>query len=314
MASTNLITQITAAIGQYVDVKKDELVEEYMTPSVTEKYMRTVMSDAQEGEEVAIPSDHLGEVVQNFQPIWTGKGDWETDAEKIKQRRHKVNIPINPDHVVGQFEGYLYDEKKTRDDMPLVQYILGKIPKAVDRDKEEKMVFGGSYVAPVAGTPSPAANSVNGLLKVQNDASVAGKYSKFLLGAYDADETFEYVENFFASIPEAQRFRKMKIFMSENVKLNYQKDKRATFQYFQDLGQLLKIDFSNLEIVALPSMTSSKRIFACPDGNLVRILHKNQGVENIEALREDYLIKLMADWHTAYGIADFRYFWSNDQN
>jgi hypothetical protein len=312
--TNTFINQITTAIGQYVDVKKDELVEEYMTPSVTEGYMRTVMSEAQEGEEVAIPNDHLGEVVQNFQPVFTGKGDWTTNAEKIKQRRHKVNIPIFPDSVVGKYEGYLYDEKKTRAEMPLVAYILNKIPAAVGRDKEEQMVFKGSYVAPVAGTASPAANSVDGLLKIQNVAAAAGKYSKSVLGDFDADETFEYVENFFASIPEAHRYKKMKVFMSEQTKLNYQKDKRATFQYFQDLSQLLKIDFSNLEIVSLPSMVGSKRIFACPDGNLVRILHKLQGAENIEALREDYLIKLMADWHTAYGIADYRHFWSNDQN
>lgn len=309
----SLITQITAAVGAYVDVKKDELVQEYLQPSVTEKYMRTILSEAQAGEHVAIPSDHMSEVVQGFQAVFTAKGDWTTNAEKIMQRRHKVNLLINPDTIVGQYEGYLYDEKKSREEMPLVAYIVGKIPALVDRDKEEQMIYNGVYAPLTAGTAGTANQSIDGLRKIMDTAATASKYSKFVMGTYAADETFEYLENFFASIPEAHRYRKMKVFMSEQTKLNYQKDKRATFQYFQDLSQLLKIDFSNLEIVSLPSMVGSKRIFACPDGNLVRVLHKNSGAENLEVLRQDYSVKLMADWHTAYGIADYRYFWSNDQ-
>jgi hypothetical protein len=309
----SLLAQIGDAIGAYVDLKREELVEEYMAPSVTEKYCRTILSDAQEGQEVAIPNDHLSEVVQGFQAVWTPKGDWTSKAEKIKQRRHKVNIEIKPDVIVGQWEGAMYDEKKTREEMPITQYILGKVPKAVDRDKEEQMIFKGVYVAPTANVAGPASGSVDGLRKIMDVAATAGKYTKFAMGDFEADETFEYMEEFFASIPEAHRYRKMNIFMSDQSKLNYQKDKRATFQYFQDLSQLLKIDFSNLEIVSLPSAVGSKRIFACPNGNLVRVLHQTKGADNIEVLRNRYNVEVMADWHTAYGIADYRYFWSNDQ-
>lgn len=305
--------EIKNALGAFVSLHQKDLLEQLMQKHDTLVHLRTIMSEAQKDNMVGIPSSQLSDVVQGYQKAFTPMGELTTSAETTIQRRHKIDLLVNPDDIVGEWEGFLYDEKKSRAEMPLVKYILQKLLEKIQDEKERLMVYTGVYQAPVANTPNPADKSVDGFEKILANAAIAGKFDPFIMGAFTADQTFEYMEEFLSSIPALHRYRKLKLYMSDDVRLDYQRDKRNTFKYFENLGNLLKIDFSNMEIAALPAMAGKKKIIATVPGNLVRVIHKNQSADNLQVQEDVRDVKIFGDWHECYGVADYRYLWTNDQ-
>jgi hypothetical protein len=310
-----LLANIKTALGQFVELHREELVEQMMQGYDTLTETRTILSEAQSGQTVGIPSSQLGEVVQGFQAKSTPKGTLEFTANKVIQRRHKVHLDIDPDVLVGEWEGYMYDEKMNRKDMPIVKYALKKLLLKIDEDRELQMVYNGVYSAPVVNVANAANQTVNGLGKILADYITAGAIVPFPLGPYTANTTFEYIESMFTSVPGLHRYKALNLYCSQDVLLDYQRDKRnSNPNYIAQMSDLLKVDFSNIKLKALPSMVGKKRIIATVPNNLVRILHKNRGADNLEVEKySPYTVSMIADWHESFGIADTRYMWINDQ-
>lgn len=309
-----LQAQIRTALGDFVVLHREELVEQMMQPYDTLAELRTITTEALEGNEYGIPSTHLTEVIQGFQPQMTRKGNLTMFANTSIQRRHKLNVGIDPDTIVGEWESWMYDERVSRKDMPITTYVLRKLIMKMNEDRELQQVYKGVYAAPTPGTAGTALQAVDGYARIFANHITAGKITPFALGAYTPSTTFEYVENLFTSVPNLQRFMRLNMYMSPEVLLDYQRDKRDTFKYKLEMSELLKIDFSNIRMIGLPSMTGSKRIFVTVPGNLVRAINKNSGADNIEIKDYDpYLVDVIADWHESYGIADPRYIYMNDQ-
>lgn len=313
-----LLANIKNTLTAYVDMHREELVEQMMQGYDTLTETRTLLSEAQAGQTVGIPSSQLGEVVQGFQARSTPKGTLEFTASKVIQRRHKVHLDLDPDVLVGEWEGYMYDEKTSRKDMPIVKYALKKLLMKIDEDRELQMVYNGIYSAPVANVANAANQTVNGFGKILADLITLGAPNgivPFPLGAYTSSSTFEYIESFFTSIPELHRYKALNLYCSQDVLLDYQRDKRnSNPNYIAQMSDLLKVDFSNIRMKALPSMVGKKRIIATVPNNLVRILHKNRGADNLEVEKYSaYTVSMIADWHESFGIADNRYIWTNDQ-
>lgn len=310
---SNPVANIKNALGPYKVLMRDQIAEQLFQSAVTVPYMRTFFTEAQDGQEVGLPASQISEVIQSFQPVRTRKGAAEMYAHKTVMRRLKINVPIMPDNIVGEWEGFLYNEKIKRRDMPITRYIIEKVLKKVQEEREEDIVYKGVYSAPVAGTPNAAAQSVDGMGRMIQLGITGATIAPFAMGAPTATNIFEYLEDFFTRIPSKHRYKRLQVFMSEDLKLFYQRDKRNTFNYKLEMSELLKIDFSNIQLVGLPSMAGQNRVFATVPGNMVRLLHKNDGVDNLE-IRDDepYTVDVIADWHECYGIADHRYFWTND--
>lgn len=311
----SLLANIKNTLSAFVDMHREELVEQMMQGYDTLAHTRTILSEAQAGQTVGIPSTQLGEVIQGFQANPTPKGTLEFTANKTIQRRHKVHLDLNPDVLVGEWEGYMYDEKVSRKDMPIVKYAIKKLFQKIDEDRELQMVYNGVYSAPVANTPNNANQTVNGFGKILADYITAGTITPFPLGAYTASTTFEYVETFFSSIPELHRYKALNLYCSQDVLLDYQRDKRnSNPNYIAQMSDLLKVDFSNIKLIGLPSMVGKRRIFATVPNNLIRVIHKNRGADNIEIEKySPYTVSIIADWHECFAIADPRYVWCNDQ-
>ena len=309
----SIISPLATELGKYTDLKHNELVKQLFAAANAYAALRTVFSDAKEGEQVAIPTAHLSEVIQGFQKGFTPKGDLTFDGNIVTQRRHKIDISIEPDDIVNQWHGHLYDENKKREDMPLVKFIMDLLLKKMDEDRELQMVFKGQYVKPTNGTAGATINSVDGLLKIISNAATAGKHSPFALGDFTADQTFEYLENFFSTIPHLHRYGKLQLWMSHDVQLWYARDKRATFAWQQQMEQLFKIDFSNIQFVPTNGLAGTKFIGATPKGNMVRVISNKKSKTNFEALRQDREVKVMGDWHECFGVSSFDHLWTNDQ-
>lgn len=310
-----LLANIKNALGQFVELHREELVEQMMQPYDTSAECRTILSEAQAGNALGIPSSQLSEVIQGFQAQPTPKGTLEFTANRTIQRRHKVHLDLNPDALMGEWEGYMYDEKIDRTQMPIVKYALKKLLEKIDEDRELQMVYNGIYAAPTAGTANAANQTVNGFGKVLADLITAGTIAPFALGPYTASATFEYIESMFTAIPQLNRYKALNMYVSHDVLLDYQRDKRASNpNYILQMSDLLKVDFSNIRMIPLPSMVGKKRIIVTVPNNLVRVIHKNRGADNIEVEKySPYTVSMIADWHECFGIADPRYIWVNDQ-
>ena len=307
----SVIAEIKLALGAYTTLLRNELRDQVMAKSETLMDFRTVMSDAQDGNEVGIPVTNLSEVVQSFQNVVTPKGNFTIGAEKVTQRRHKINVQIDPDTIVGEWEGYMYDEKVSRKEMPLVKYIMNKLMSKIEEDREEQMIMKGVYTAPTAGVANNANQTVDGIIRISDVAATAGKYTKFAMGAITAGNEFEYLEQFVANIPAKFRHMPLDVYISPDLLLAYNRDKRDTFKYWQDITD--RLDFTQARLKARLSLSGSQRVMATMPGNFVRIIHKNPGATNIDVDTSPYIVLPFADWHESFGIGDFRYFWSNDQ-
>lgn len=309
----SILAQIAASLGQFTALHKEELLEQVMEKYATLLILRTIMSEVQEGNTLGIPRAHLSEVVQGFSSSFTHKGDLQIGANTVTQRRHKINVLINPDEIVGEWEGYLYDEKKSRKDMPIVKFIMNKLMGKIQEDRELQMVYKGKYVPRAGNAVPPAHESVDGFRTIINDAALAGKFATFALGAYTPETIFEYVESFLTLIPQIHRYKKLQLLMSEDNKLAYQRDKRNKNFYWAQMSDMLKVDFSQMEIISTPALAGTQKIFATVPGNMVRVIHKNQNADNIEVSTFDYSVKVMGDWHESFGMAEWDFFWSNAQ-
>ena len=309
MISANIKNEL----GAYKVLMRDQIAEQMFQSPETVAHLKTYFTEAQANTEVALPAFQLSEVVQGFQAQLTRKGDAAMRGHKTTMRRCKINVGIDADAIVGEWEGFLYNEKLKRTDMPITRYIMERVLLKVQEEREEEIAYKGVYVAPTLGTPSTAAAAVDGLGRMIALGITGGTIAPFVQGAVTAANIFEYVEQFLVNIPSKFRYKKLKLFMSHDNLLNYQRDKRNTYNYKIELSELIKVDFSSIEVIGLASMAGRNRIFATVPGNLVRLLHKNYGADNLE-LRDDspYVVDVVADWHECYGIADHRYFWCND--
>lgn len=321
-------TSIASVLTDYVALHDVEIKEQFFIgrENDTLSYCDLIPSDAQEGNEIGVPTFEIGEVWQGFQVNFTPNGDNEFGANKTTQRRHKVDLKIEPDKLVGQWEAHLasmvrnaraggnkmYNETQARQEMPITNYIINMALRKLVDDRERKVIYGGKYVAPVTDTPNAAVNAVDGFEEMINAAKDAGDLTPFTMGSYTSTEVFEYFETFLSNIPEVERDRPWRLFVSPDNYLNYGRDKRNAFQWQQSMEQLLGVDFSRMQIVPLKSLAGKSRIFATLPGNMAAFYHRTQEADNIQIQAFDRIVKVMFDWHECYAIKDWRHFYSND--
>jgi hypothetical protein len=107
----------------------------------------------------------------------------------------------------------------------------------------------------------------------------------------------------------------MVIAMSPALELRWRAGMRAKYgSLFQFVGNdILKVmDFPNLTVQGLNSMTGRTKIFASPKSNLILALNVPNGpmVEFFQSKMRQ--IEIATDHWRGYGIADPRYFYHND--
>lgn len=301
-------TDIVTAFGaRYINEGQnmDSLKEQIRQPSVTPSYAVPIIT---ENDVYRSSNASLGEIVQGFQKAFTAKGDLTFTPNEIVLRNAKIDISLYPDDVKGKWLGFLASLDKTaRAEWPIVRYMLEKhVVPQIPHDMETKAYWGGSYVAPTAGTPGTTAGTLDGLKKQIDAGLLAGSMNAIALSVLPTPTTmFESIEEFtddiFAHNPVLESV-KMRVYVEPKFLKNYFRDKRNT--HGNDVNYVAgqnTVDFSpNIELVALPSMAGSGYIWATPLENYVH-LRKQNGMKDPKVEEAKREVALMLDWYEGIG-------------
>lgn len=299
IVKTNLVTDFGA---HYIPEGQNEsrLLSAVRTPSKTASYAKPIIHD---GDLYRFSNVKLGEIVQGFQKAFTAKGDVTFEPNEIRLRNLKIDLSLYPDDVKGSWLGFLQTlNDQERKNWPIVRYLLEKeVVPQMHEDLELKAYFKGAYVAPVAGTATTTAATMDGV-KSLITAGLAGNMNTVTLtDAISKANAFDRIEEFVDAIPSLLNSVKMRIYMDPKLLRWYHQDKRNTHGADVNYNpEKPVVDFTNVELVGLDSMAGEKMLWATPIDNFLYLRRQNgmQKPKVEEAARE---VKLMLDWYEGLG-------------
>lgn len=323
MFITGKIDSDIMAAGDTIDV--DDLKTEFDTYiSQTDKPVFTKLTQKTESmnymtTKVAITEwrasqAYITSVVQQFSHKWTPLGASKFTPITIKNRRHKINVPITPDEINDSWLSHLYDEQLTPQEMPVTKWIIEYLilPK-VEEDREMNLIATGVYeefgTYPSTGDAGQATGkSMDGfitqLVKFYEDK--ANNNVNFIsLGPITSANIVSKMETFVDTIDKLYQTKKMNIHTSATRYKQYKRAYRDEFPATKndDKATSDTIDFSVQVLQPLPSMATVNHFFCTPKDNFIHLKHKNTGASKIWMQPSDYDVKVFAEWWEAPGFA-----------
>ncbi|WP_149525655.1 hypothetical protein [Sphingobacterium hotanense] len=287
-----------------------EIVRQLFTGFSSSKYFKTVPAVT---EHRAVQAQ-INSVVQKFTPKWTPKGNTKFTPLVIKNRRHKINVPIIPAEVLDSYLFHLYDERLSPDQMPITKYIWEQLiyPQILD-DIELRMIFKGKYVEVtdpnVATDPEDSMDGIETILVQQKALGQASKIN-FTTDTINwdtatAEEILDFFENFVDDLTPLYKNKKMNIYVSPEIYRKYQRAYKKVWG--QNSGQdgdfgTAKIDYSVNTLVSLDGMSGSPIVFSTPAENMVKLRHKNEVPLVInDVQKHDYEVRLYGEFWLGVG-------------
>lgn len=319
------LTQLVAAFGAYYkdggQGLKNLITAIMLTGLTTDKYFRPIVTKDTRFE-FAFAS--TSEVLQGFQDTFTAKGLADFQPETIVNYWMKINFPLNPNGLTESWLGFLGGlPEQDRSKWPIVRYAIEQLimPK-LEEDKELEATYHGVYVAPTAGTPNAASATMNGIKKIINDGVNAGKCEVISIpggipAVTDSPEDYvDYIEAYVREIPEHKRAKLKEIFVRLDRADQFKRGMRAKYNmnYSQVNDMLSLADYPNLQIVGLPSMSGSDKVWTTFGDNRVRIINTNNPGQFLRAKEDDYKVKIMCDWREGLGFPNLREVYTNDED
>lgn len=296
-------TDIVTDFGDYYlneGQNETRLLTAIRQKSVTTTHAKPIVT---ENDVYRSANSALGEVVQNFQKAFTVKGDITFTPNEIRLRNLKVDISLYPDDVKGSWLGFLQNlDDQERKNWPIVRYLMEKeVVPQISEDMELKAYYKGAYAAHTPGTASATADVMDGLKTVITAGLLGDMNTVTLTDAVSETNAFDRVEEFVDQIDDVLDGEKLKIFMDPKIVRWYLRDKRNTHgtDVNYDPNKPV-VDFTNVEIVGLPSMKGEKRFWATPNGNFV-YLRKQNGMKKPKVEESKREVFLMLDWWEAIG-------------
>lgn len=296
-------TDIVADFGAYYlneGQNESRLLSAVRQKTVTTTHAKPIITDS---DVYRSANSSLGEIVQNFQKAFTVKGDVTFTPNEIRLRNLKVDLSLFPDDVKGSWLGFLSNlDDQERKNWPIVRYLLeSEVIPQMSEDMELKAYYKGVYVAPVVGVASATADVMDGLKTVITAGLLGNMNTVVLTAAVTAANAFDMLEEFVDQIDDVLDGEQIKVFMDPKIVRWYLRDKRNTHGTDVNYDAAKPtVDFTNVEIVGLPSMKGEKRFWATPNGNFV-YLRKQNGMKKPKVEESKREVFLMLDWWEAVG-------------
>lgn len=264
----------------------------------------------------------MGNIVQSFQIGWTPKKNAAFTPNELRLYKLKVDDEIDPDNIEDTWLGFLASAAVSRKEWPIVKYLI-EHPEAgylaaIARDMETLCYGKGVYVAPTQNVAGITQNSMNGFIVALQNGVNAETINSINIGALDKDTIFDQVELFTDGISEIYQNVNMNVFMSPKWAKYYHRDKRAqgfySFASEAEVNKLSgKIDFTPLNVTALPSLSGTDVIFATPKANFLHLTKKGQNKNKINIEESKRSVFFMADWWEGIGFGMDAAVWTNLQ-
>lgn len=297
-------TDIVTEFGDYYlpeGQNESRLLSTVRQKSVTTTYAKPIIHD---GDVYRFSNVKLNEIVQGFQKKFTAKGEVTFTPNEIRLRNLKIDLALYPDDVKGSWLGFLASlDVQERKDWPIVRYLLeNEITPAIPNDLETQAYFKGEYKAPTVGTATKTAETMDGL-KTIISAGITGDMNTIVLAdAITKANAFDRVEDFVEGLSELlDKGVKMRVYMDPKILRWYHRDKRDT--HGTDVNYDASkptVDFTNVELIGLPSMAGEKMMWATPVDNFLYI-RKVNGMKKPKVEESKREVFLMLDWWEGLG-------------
>tara|TARA_R110002124_G_scaffold285057_3_gene463120 strand:- start:546 stop:1493 length:948 start_codon:yes stop_codon:yes gene_type:complete len=295
---------LVTAFGDYYineGQNMNRLLSQLRQKSETPTYAKPLIHD---GEIYRYSNVVMGEIVQQFQKKFVHKGDVEFKPNEIRLRHLMIDIELYPDEVESSWLGFLGSiDGGERKDYPIVKYLLeNEIIPQMKHDIEMKGYFKGEYETPVADTAGETIKAIDGLKSILDAGIADSSMDEITLSATPtAANAFDIIEEFVDGLDDIVSGVKKRIYMDPAILRWYHRDKRNT--HGTDVNYNAEkpvVDFTNVELVGLPSMSGEKYIFSTPNDNFLYIRRVN-GMKAPRLEESKKAVYLMTDWWEGIG-------------
>jgi hypothetical protein len=315
------VDEIASEFGTYLSnagIRLD-ILQKLTQKTESQNFMTTKMAITEwRASTAAITS-----VVQQFVAKWTPLGQSKFSPLTIKNRHHKVNLPITPDDINDSWLSYLYDEQVSPEQMPVTRYIIEKLlrPK-IDSDIELLMIATGVYeeLGDVSEGQAGQAtgNNMDGYVTIlKKQKAIQGTKINFIdptdsipaFTGITADNVVDVIEAYSDWVEDkAPLYAKagMNIFIDPKIHKLLKRKYRELYPTTKNEDKTQdKPDFSNLNFVPLNAMRGTGTFFSTPQENFIRLIHKNAagGETKIWLQTENYTVKVFAEFWLGTGFA-----------
>jgi len=279
----------------------------------SQKYMTTKMAITEWRAATAM----ITNVVQQFVAKWTPLGSSKFSPITIKNRHHKVNLPILPDDINDSWVSYLYDEGMTVDQMPVTRFIIEKLLRPrIESDIELLLIATGVYEELGAVNENDAGQatgkSMDGYITILKAEKATGTSNMNFFTpsvALTADSVVDVIEEYSDYVENtAPLYAKqgMNLFIDPVIYKQFKRKYRELYPTTKnDDANNNKPDFSNLTFVPLEAMRGSGTFFSTPKENFIRLIHKNAagGETKLFMQVERYTVLVFAEFWLGVGFA-----------
>jgi hypothetical protein len=283
-----------------------------LQPAVTPSYMTPIKTN---DTVYQLGSSTITSLVQGFQKGWTPKGAVNFTPKVINLRKIKIDFEEYPDDLEATWLGFLASDSVNRKDWPFVKWLIeNHIIPMMKQEMELAAYYKGVYQAPVADTPNTAADVLDGLgklLQIGVDADTINYVAN--IGDLAASTVFDQTEAFVEGISPVYQTVNMNVFMAPEMARAYLKDKRSQGFYNLTSAQQIdnKIDFTPNQVIGLPSMAGTKRMFATPKANMLYCTKKDGNATNFKLEESKRQVFLMSDWYEGIGFGLDQVVWTS---
>lgn len=291
-----------------------DIMVKLMQKSVTAGYFAMRPTEKTILEKV---SAQFARVLQRFQKAYTPVGGTTFEPLKIPLYKLKIDLLETPDDLEETWLGFLADKSLKRQDWPFIKWYLTQATEQADSDLEKFEIWAGVPGSITPGTATAAGTSLMGIRKQINTLNTASKLDLISVGAVPSDDEdfVDYVEEFFASIDPLLRAEIDFIFMEPDKVIRFRNGMRAKYNtYYEAVGNkdITKLRDYNVELIGLPSMTGSDKIWCTPPWNRQMGFKKPGNVNVFQVENVDRNVKAYTDYYKGFGFWIGEYVVSND--
>lgn len=314
------VSEVIAEFGPYKETRAKEIFTEIMKDSNIERFMTHVPNV--DGGTYRMLMSVLDEIMQPFQETWTPKGTMTFLPNEILMRRAKIDNEYSVDHLFQSWMSFLVTEGIDRKDMPISKYLIQEI--GVKLSEENGLLsVNGEYVPYTPGVAGGFLSTCDGILTQLNTFETNDDGVNLIpIGNLDTDP-YQKVHAFVRAMTKAELRACGKIIFASTSMVDTVADDWQDANPYKDVKWLGDksvdhiIELPNtggVKLIGIEGMDDSKRIWATPKKNMLKLYDKVKGLRKFDIQKEKRMILILGDFSIAYGFGFKELIFTNDAN
>lgn len=250
----------------------------------------------------------LSEVLQGFQDTWTKKGNLTFSPNPIDLKNVKIDLEFPVHKLKSNWLGFLANlESDDVTEWPFVRWFFEEMyASRLAEDREKKAHYGGKYVTPIDGTPSAAADSMDGVQAVLQ-AGVDAEKVNIVTSAITpgAATMFDFIEDITDNIPEELESENLIVLMPSKWQKWYYRDDRNTnggnqnYNAANPVVQFSDLSDGEMRLLGVPGMAGTDQVIITPRANFYHV--KNiAGQKTPMVDKEKRNLIAFTDWYEGF--------------